>query len=373
VPSQEQGEKGVSEIEEVQKQDKQQYTYLQCIEIIERFTTEERLRECHHVMNSQKNEAMNRSIMRYAPKEKTYCATMALTSRINMAISIDSLGHSKYYERLFQAMQFAPTELTFSGLRRIWRKKEYGRVYSGSKTVKQRRRIHQREKMIEGIMKMETDARNGMAYSSAIRLEDDEEEKEENCERQARKKAKTSNNPRTRVTREKEKSCKCGGEDHMRTTSSKCPWQGLSPKVVCQNYEQRKKEMRHYAKGAGTAIVHKDPTEEMRSNVMDPVEGTSIPVEMGTGEIVQSTGKFWRQPEILICDTRTHVTHLVRMLRGLSTAGNLITIQPFSSVGDIANVIRVSSVEDAILIAKTEILCLDDISLDGDIADDVSV
>jgi hypothetical protein len=52
VPSQEQGEKGVSEIEEVQKQDKQQYTYLQCIEIIERFTTEERLRECHHVMNS---------------------------------------------------------------------------------------------------------------------------------------------------------------------------------------------------------------------------------------------------------------------------------------------------------------------------------
>jgi hypothetical protein len=132
--------------------------------------------------------------------------------------------------------------------------------------------------------------------------------------------------------------------------------------------------MRHYAKGAGTAIVHKAPTEEMRSNVKDPVEGTPIPVEMGTGEIVQSTGKFWRQPEILICDTRTHVTHLVGMLRGLSTAaGNPITVQPFSSVGDIANVIRVSSVEDAILIAKTEILCLDDISLDGDIADDVSV
>jgi hypothetical protein len=75
--------------------------YLQCLEIIERFTTKERLRECHHVMNSQKNEAMNRSVMRYAPKEKTYCETMALTLRLNMAISIDSLGHATYFERLF--------------------------------------------------------------------------------------------------------------------------------------------------------------------------------------------------------------------------------------------------------------------------------
>jgi hypothetical protein len=75
--------------------------YLQCREIIERFTTKERLRECHHVMNSQKNEAMNRSVMRYVPKEKNYCGTMALTLRLNMAISIDSLGHATYFERLF--------------------------------------------------------------------------------------------------------------------------------------------------------------------------------------------------------------------------------------------------------------------------------
>ncbi len=54
--------------------------YLQCIEIIEKFSTEERLRECHHVMNSQKNEAMNKSIMRYIPKDKIYCQLMALTS-----------------------------------------------------------------------------------------------------------------------------------------------------------------------------------------------------------------------------------------------------------------------------------------------------
>ncbi len=70
---------------------------------------------------------------------------------------------------------------------------------------------------------------------------------------------------------------------------------------------------------------------------------------------------------------RTHLTHLVRMLRGLPTLGNPVTVEPLPFIGDIANVIQHSSSEDAILIAKTEILCLDDISLDGDIADDVSI
>ncbi len=221
-------------------------------------------------MNSQKNEAMNRSIMRYVPKDKTYSRTMALTSRLNLAVAIDSLGHAAYFHRLFAAMKIQPTELTFSGLRRMWRKKEYGRLYSATKAVKKRRRIAARRKMIEGVLKMEIDMRNGMAYSSAIHLQDDEEEKEDDSERPARKKTKTSNNQRTSVTREKKERgcCKCGGDDHQRITSSKCPWQGLSPEVVCQNYEERMKkmrEMRHYAKGAGTANVHEVLTGETRS------------------------------------------------------------------------------------------------------------
>jgi hypothetical protein len=122
--------------------------YLQCVEIIEKFSGEARLRECHHTLNSQKNEAMNKSIMRYCPKDKTFSKTMVLTSRINLAVSIDSLGHSSYYERLFSAMRLQHTQLTFSGLRRMWRKKEYGRIYSATKRIRRRRRIKQTEMMI---------------------------------------------------------------------------------------------------------------------------------------------------------------------------------------------------------------------------------
>jgi hypothetical protein len=96
----------------------------QCEEIVGRFSSKERLIECYHQMRSQKNEAMNKSIMRYAPKDKTYARTMSLTSLVNLAIGIDCIGHAQYYERLFRRMKF--TELTFSGLRRMWHKKEYG-------------------------------------------------------------------------------------------------------------------------------------------------------------------------------------------------------------------------------------------------------
>jgi hypothetical protein len=84
--------------------------YLQCLEIIKWFSMEEEcLRKCHHIMNSQKNEAMNKSITRYIPKDKTYARTMALTSCLILAVSIDSLGHVTYYERFFAHMQFRHT------------------------------------------------------------------------------------------------------------------------------------------------------------------------------------------------------------------------------------------------------------------------
>jgi 5'-3' exonuclease len=85
-------------------------------------------------------------------------------------------------------------QLTFSGLGRMWRKKEYGRIYQGTKAKKLKQQIAAREKMIDEIQKMEADVSNGMAYSSAICLEEDEEEKQDDCEESASKRAKTSNN-----------------------------------------------------------------------------------------------------------------------------------------------------------------------------------
>ena len=62
--------------------------YLLVLELIDRFSEEDKLRACHHQLSPQKNEAMNKSIMRYCPKDKTYFRTMVLTSMIHLAIAL---------------------------------------------------------------------------------------------------------------------------------------------------------------------------------------------------------------------------------------------------------------------------------------------
>jgi hypothetical protein len=215
---------------------KNEKLFEQCMELIGRFTSDERLGECFHEMSSQKNKAMNQSIMRYAPKDKTYCRTMALTSRVNIAIGVDCVGHAQYYGRVFTAMGFQRTELTFSGLRRLWRKKEYGRIYKGEKSVKRRRRLAATMKMTDGCTKMKEDAEAGACYGTGICVEGEDDVE---VEVQPKKKRARRNNP---LTSAQQVGCKCGGLDHSRVNSKKCPWRGLSKKEHEAKYENRMKE-----------------------------------------------------------------------------------------------------------------------------------
>jgi hypothetical protein len=216
--------------------------YLLICEIIDRFSHEDKLRECHHQMHSQKNEAMNKSIMRYCPKDKTFCRTMVLTSRINLAIGIDTLGHQSFFEELFYSMGFTRTAMTLLGLRRMWKKKEYGRMYSGLRKVKRRRRIKQRDRMIEGTAKMDLDAKEGMGYSSGGRMRDESNDGNSEETKRKRKKTRTDKHANSTHTRATKAECKCGSEDHKRISSKSCPWKGLSKVEVAQKYEQRLRE-----------------------------------------------------------------------------------------------------------------------------------
>lgn len=65
------------------------------------FTTEERLQESLHNYSTQKNEAMNISVAKYAPKTRTYSTTMALTNRIMIAIGTCNFGYVTFWQRVF--------------------------------------------------------------------------------------------------------------------------------------------------------------------------------------------------------------------------------------------------------------------------------
>ena len=65
---------------------KDKFLYQQMKNTYQPFTNEERLQESLHSYSTQKNEAMNNSVAKYAPKTRTYSTTMALTNRVMIAI-----------------------------------------------------------------------------------------------------------------------------------------------------------------------------------------------------------------------------------------------------------------------------------------------
>jgi hypothetical protein len=141
--------------------------------------------------------------------------------------------------------------------------------------------------------------------------------------------------------------------DHKQITSGKCLWKGLSAKEVILNYAQRVRETK------------------MRIQIFPSVwQG---PVQVVLGSMYSRLASIWRQCKLYLCNIRTHETHQVHSCHEGLMPGNPITIDPLPSLEDIFKIFQVLSLEDAILIARTEIVCLDDLSLDGDIANNISV
>ena len=72
------------------------------------------------------------------------------------------------------------------------------------------------------------------------------------------------------------------------------------------------------------------------------------------------------------CDMRTHLTHPVHFLRQVVRKGIQVPYDRCLRLATSLRYVGDESQEDAIIIAKSEIACLDNISLEGDIPDDMS-
>ena len=68
------------------------------------YTTEARLKESLHLYDTQKNEAMNNSISKYATKTKTYGMTISLTNRVMIAIGVSNLGAEAYWKQVYSML-----------------------------------------------------------------------------------------------------------------------------------------------------------------------------------------------------------------------------------------------------------------------------
>ena len=81
-------------------------------EIISRFITLPCLEEIGHGLDTNCNEALNNLIAWVAPKNKTYSGTGSLKTRINVNISIHSIGFMQFFLRLFHKLGIEVTPST---------------------------------------------------------------------------------------------------------------------------------------------------------------------------------------------------------------------------------------------------------------------
>ena len=81
---------------------------------------------------------MNASIVKYAPKTKTYGMTISLTNRVMIAIGINNYGAEKYWNRVYKELDIAMAPENVSFLQSQDKARFYKKKYKEQTSVKKR-------------------------------------------------------------------------------------------------------------------------------------------------------------------------------------------------------------------------------------------
>ena len=199
--------------------------------LIGKYLTPERLKEIHHMFDSQKNEALNRSNNKFAPKHKTYSMTNSLRSRTAMAVGIDSVGPKDYFLRLFNVIGIKSNDIFERFIERIDNTKK--RVYDHQRetTTKRKRSEDSKHKIAEGLKHEIAARKKHVTYQTGMNVDDEAAEEiinNDNDDTANKRQATANNNVKKAaasgaVNSKRTMRCgACGGQGHSKR-SSKCP------------------------------------------------------------------------------------------------------------------------------------------------------
>jgi hypothetical protein len=197
--------------------DKYKLLYKQVSDVMDRFITTKKLKECHHGHSSQKNESMNRLVSRYIPKDRTYSQSMSMASRVCLAVGVDSVGHWEYYERLFAETSVKLPLHTRIMLERMSKRREYDRNYQRRPERKRKRSNLKFAKMKDGLKTQMADKAMGLNYQTGLCMEEIGDDPD-------------AGGPNTK---QKPARCKfCGSSQHKTRRSKGCKFFGWSNELV---------------------------------------------------------------------------------------------------------------------------------------------
>ncbi len=78
--------------------------YLQLQESREKFQKKEKVRECLHLFDTQKNKAVNNVIAGVGPKFKHFGTTSALDTEICTVVGSTNMGYKNFYSDLLELL-----------------------------------------------------------------------------------------------------------------------------------------------------------------------------------------------------------------------------------------------------------------------------
>jgi hypothetical protein len=183
-------------------------TYAKMRKLHDDHSTPEKLTQLFHDFSSQKNESMNKKMTVTAPKDKTFCTSMSLTSRTNLVAIRDSVGEYNAVGRVLENLGFTKMPVsTREFLIRADKLHSYHKTRREKSEVKVKRNKVKTEKLRTDLQKQEQDRKKGLTYETGIAMKNDDD---------------MPGMPAV-AKNKSAKGCRCGSYDHQRTTSKHCP------------------------------------------------------------------------------------------------------------------------------------------------------
>jgi hypothetical protein len=153
--------------------------YAMLNEKVSRFIELDRLVEIAHGMDTNMNESFNNSATWFAPKNKVYCASHSLQTRLSLAVGINSIGLQAYFERVFETLgiEVTPNVLHFLKQKEGLRKFRLDKIRT--KAAKKKRNKRKYDKLADDtkIAAKERAKRDG-TYKSGTNMQEEEEDEQ---------------------------------------------------------------------------------------------------------------------------------------------------------------------------------------------------
>ena len=104
-----------------------------------------------HQSDTNLNEAMNRSVSAFAPKDRTFCRTMSLETRVGIAAAVQIVGHYQFWNMVLDKFGITMGK----SLEKILKKRDvenyFRREYRSRPEVKRKRKHGETTKISKGV------------------------------------------------------------------------------------------------------------------------------------------------------------------------------------------------------------------------------